>query len=135
MHRAVVRLSRGRLGARAFGMEIIELETVGRRTGRSHRIMLTVPVAEGDTLVLVASKGGDDRDPDWFKNLVANPRITVARRGGRHAMLARLATPEESARLWPLVVACYHPYDSYRRRASRAIPLVICTPAPSDGAR
>jgi deazaflavin-dependent oxidoreductase (nitroreductase family) len=126
-------MSAGRIGRRAFGMEMIELVTVGRRSGRPHTTMLSVPVIEGDALVLVASKGGDDRDPDWFKNLVATPRIEVTWRGERHAMLARLATLDESVRLWPKVVATYPSYDSYRRRAARVIPLVICTPSESHG--
>jgi deazaflavin-dependent oxidoreductase (nitroreductase family) len=127
-HRAVVRLSGGHVGRRALGMEIIELVTVGRRSGRPRSTMLTVPVIDGDALVLVASKGGDDRDPDWFKNLVATPRVEVQRRGERIAMTARVASAEESERLWPRVVATYRGYDSYRRRAARTIPLVVCTP-------
>jgi deazaflavin-dependent oxidoreductase (nitroreductase family) len=133
VHRSVLSVSRGRLGRRAFGMEMIELVTAGRRSGRPHTTILSVPVIEGDTLVLVASKGGDDRDPDWLLNLIATPRVEVTWRGKRHVMLARLATPDEAARLWPEVVATYHSYDSYRRRAARVVPLVICTPSESDG--
>lgn len=110
-------------------MEIIELETVGRRSGRRHVAMLTVPVVQGSTLVLVASKGGDDRDPDWFKNLVAHPRVLVARRGRTEVMTARVATAEERTALWPHVVASYHSYDSYQRRSAREIPLVLVTPS------
>jgi deazaflavin-dependent oxidoreductase (nitroreductase family) len=110
-------------------MDVVELVTAGRRTGRPHSTMLTVPVVEGETLVLVASKGGDDRDPDWLKNLVATPAIEVTWRGEHHDMRARLATPEEHARLWPQVVASYRSYDSYRRRSAREIPLVICAPS------
>lgn len=90
--------------------------------------MLTVPVIEGTTLVLVASKGGDDRDPDWFRNLLANPVVEVVRGPVRVRMRSRLATPVEQARLWPLVVATYRSYDTYRTRSSRQIPLVICAP-------
>ena len=128
-HRAIVSLSRGRVGRRAFGMEIIELITVGRRTGRPHHTMLTVPVVEGDTLILVASKGGDDRDPDWFKNLCHTPAIEVVRHGQRRAMLARPATSDEAEMLWPLVVRSYRSYERYRQRAARSIPLVICQSA------
>jgi deazaflavin-dependent oxidoreductase (nitroreductase family) len=127
-HRVVVHASAGRLGGRAFGMDVLELVTVGRRTGHAHSTILTVPVIEGSTLVLVASKGGDDRDPDWLKNLVATPDIEVTWRGERHDMTARLASPQEYERLWPKVVASYRSYDSYRRRTARVIPLVICTP-------
>jgi deazaflavin-dependent oxidoreductase (nitroreductase family) len=109
-------------------MEIVELVTVGRKTRRRHSTMLTVPVIEGDNLVLVASKGGDDRDPDWLRNLVATPEIEVIWRGERRSMRARLASAEEIERLWPKVVASYRSYENYRRRAARDIPLVICSP-------
>jgi deazaflavin-dependent oxidoreductase (nitroreductase family) len=109
-------------------MEIVELVTVGRKTRHRHSTMLTVPVVEGDTLVLVASKGGDDRDPDWLRNLVATPEIEVVWRGERRTMRARLASVQETERLWPKVIASYHSYENYRRRAARNIPLVICNP-------
>lgn len=112
-------------------MEIIELVTVGRRSARPHSTLLTVPVIEGATLILVASKGGDDRDPDWLRNGISTPAVEVVRHGERRRMSARLATREECARLWPLVVARYRPYDRYRRRATSEIPLVICEPEPT----
>lgn len=132
VHRGFLRASGGRVGGRAFGMPVVELETVGRRTGRPHVATLTVPVVLGSTLVLVASKGGDDRDPDWLRNLLAQPRVVVTRRGERVGMTARVATPEERSSLWPRVVASYRSYASYQRRSAREIPLVICAPDDND---
>jgi len=106
----------------------VELRVVGRRSGLVRSTMLTVPVEFDGSLVLVASKGGDDRDPDWFKNLQANPMVEIVMAGTPLAMSARVATAEESDRLWPQVVAAYRPYAGYRRRAQREIPLVICEP-------
>ena len=130
VHATLVRVSGGRVGQRAFGMDVVELRTTGRRSGRSHVTMLTTPVVEDDKLVLVASKGGDDRDPDWYKNLLANPDVDVKWRGKLQSMRARVAYDDERATLWPQVVASYHSYDSYRLRTRRVIPLVICSPAP-----
>jgi deazaflavin-dependent oxidoreductase (nitroreductase family) len=128
VHRTIVHRSRGRIGSRAFGMPIVELLTIGRRSGLVRSTMLTVPVVDGERYVLVASKGGDDRDPDWYRNLVATPDIEMVIRGERRAMRARNATAEEAAQLWPRVVASYGSYAGYRRRAQRDIPLVICDP-------
>lgn len=128
VHRLVLRASRNRLGTRAFGMSVVELRVVGRRSGVVRSTMLTVPVEFDGSLVVVASKGGDDRDPDWFGNILANPLVEVVRRGTTLPMRARVATESESERLWPQVVAAYRPYAGYRRRAQRAIPLVICEP-------
>lgn len=128
VHRGALRASRGRIGRSAFGMAVIELHTVGRRSGCEHSTMLTTPVADSGRVVLVASKIGDDRDPDWYRNLLAHPEVefTVARE--RKAARARVATAEEASELWPLVLSAYRPYGSYQRRSSRDIPLVICEP-------
>ncbi|MHB1969239.1 MAG: nitroreductase/quinone reductase family protein, partial [Acidimicrobiales bacterium] len=85
-HRCVVRLSGGRLGRRAFGMDVIELHTIGARTGLARTTLLTVPVRDGDTLIVVASKGGDDRDPQWLRNLLARPEVDVTLAGVRRPM-------------------------------------------------
>ncbi len=127
-HRAIVHLSSGRVLGSAFGMPAVELHTVGRKSGRPRSTMLTAPVVDGDRVVLVASKGGDDRDPDWFRNLVTHPDIELTMAGRRRPMRARRASPEERAELWPRVVAAYKGYGGYQRRTERDIPLVICEP-------
>ena len=128
LHRAIVHLTGGRVLGSAFGMPVVELHTVGRKSGLPRSTMLTAPVIDGDRIVLVASKGGDDRDPDWYRNLVAHPEIELTIAGRRRPMRARPASPEEQAELWPRVVAAYPGYGGYRRRTDRDIPLVICEP-------
>jgi len=104
------------------------LHTVGRKSGKPRSTMLTAPVIDGDRVVLVASKGGDDRDPDWYRNLLAHPGIELTMAGRRRPMRARPASPAEKAELWPRVVAAYQGYGGYQRRTDRDIPLVICEP-------
>jgi deazaflavin-dependent oxidoreductase (nitroreductase family) len=127
-HRTIVHLSGGRVLGSAFGMPVVELHTVGRTSGRPRSTMLTAPVIDGDRVVLVASKGGDDRDPDWFRNLVAHPEIELTMAGRRRLMRARRASAQEKAQLWPRVVAAYQGYAGYQHRTERDIPLVICEP-------
>lgn len=127
-HRAIVHLSGGRVLGSALGMPVVELHTVGRRSGQPRSTMLTAPVVDGDRVVLVASKGGDDRDPDWYRNLVAHPEVELTMAGRRRPMRARRASPEEKAELWPRVVAACQGYGGYQRRTERGIPLVICEP-------
>jgi deazaflavin-dependent oxidoreductase (nitroreductase family) len=127
-HRTIVHLSGGRVLGSASGMPVVELHTVGRTSGRPRSTMLTAPVIDGDWVVLVASKGGDDRDPDWYRNLVAHPEIELTMAGLRRPMRARRASAEDKAELWPHVVAAYKGYGSYQRRTERDIPLVICEP-------
>ena len=127
-HRTILRFSGGRVLGSAFGMPAVELHTVGRTTGLPRSTMLTAPVIDGDRIVLVASKGGDDRDPDWYRNLMAHPEVELTVAGRRRPMRARLASPDEKAELWPRVVAAYRGYGDYQRRTERDIPLVICEP-------
>ena len=86
LHRAIVHLSGGQVLGSAFGMPVVELHTVGRKSGLPRSTMLTAPVVDGDRIVLVASKGGDDRDPDWYRNLVAHPEIELTMAGRRRPM-------------------------------------------------
>src|SRR6478752_10201317 len=96
VHRAVLAVSRGRIGYQGEGMPVLELTTVGRRTGRPRSVLLTSPAQEGDTIVVIASRGGDDRHPDWLLNLRAQPRVEVALRGGpRRPMTALVADGPE----------------------------------------
>jgi len=125
-HAALLKLSRWRLGAGIAGMPVVELRTIGRRSGRLRAVILSAPVIDGDRVVLVASKGGDDRDPAWYRNLVANPSVDLTVHGARRAMTARPADAAERAELWPRVVGVYSGYAAYQRRTSRQIPLVIC---------
>jgi len=127
-HRTVTTLSRDRLGRRAFGMPVVDLYTVGRRSGLPRATLLTAPLVENDSLVLVASKGGDDRAPDWYLNVVAHPDVEITLNGERRPFRARTASSEEKAELWPRVVARYRGYATYQARSRRDIPLVICDP-------
>jgi len=129
VHRAALKVSGGRLGWTASNMPVVELTTTGRKTGRRHAVMLTSPIRDGDALVVVASRGGDDRSPAWYLNLVANPEVDVAVQGKPPVpMLARVATDDQRARLWPLVTADHRNYADYQKRTEREIPLVLLRP-------
>ena len=78
--------------------------------------------------MIVASKGGYPKHPAWFHNLLANPQTTVQVGSERRRVHARVATPEERARLWPRVVKTYSGYAEYQQRTGREIPLVILEP-------
>lgn len=128
LHRGVLRLSRGRLGWRALGMEMLELTTTGRRSGEPRSIMLSSPLIRDGAVLVVASRGGDERHPAWYLNLVAKPDAEVTLRGEARRMRARVTGPEERAALWPAVARAYPGYAAYQRRTSRVIPLVWLEP-------
>lgn len=128
VHRFVWRISGRRLLATAFGMPAIELHTTGRKSGQRRTVILTSPIHDASRVVVIASKGGDDRHPDWYANLVAQPDVEITKDGVTAPYRARTADPEEKAELWPLVVEAYKGYAGYQRRTDRDIPVVICEP-------
>lgn len=129
VHRLLLKASGGRLGWNLSRMPALELTTTGRKSGQPRSVMLTSPYREGTTIVVVASRGGDDTHPAWFLNLRDNPRVEVAMKGGPpKLMTARVATPDERARLWPLVIADHKNYAGYQTKTEREIPLVLLEP-------
>jgi deazaflavin-dependent oxidoreductase (nitroreductase family) len=83
-------------------------------------------VQVGDTLVIVASKGGEDTHPAWYLNLLAKPEVQVEWKGGpSKTMVATVATAAEKADLWPKIVAAYKGYGGYQKRTDRDIPIVF----------
>ncbi|WP_200941591.1 nitroreductase/quinone reductase family protein [Cellulomonas sp. Leaf395] len=129
LHRAGVKVSGGRVGGTLVGLPSLELVTVGRRSGKPRSSMLTAPLTLGETLVVVASAGGNDEHPSWFLNLRDHPQVTVAVGGGRPVpMVARVATTDERERLWPRIVEALPNYARYQERTSRVIPVVLLEP-------
>jgi deazaflavin-dependent oxidoreductase (nitroreductase family) len=139
VHRALLRVSGGRIGREVSGMPVLELVTTGRRSGLPRAVMLTAPLREGDAYVVVASRGGDDQHPAWFLNLRDEPRVQVTVQGEPQvSMIAKVATPDERARMWPQIAGRYRNYAGYQRRTQREIPLVLLQPLagaqPGSGA-
>lgn len=129
-HKAILRVSGGRILNTAFGMPAVKLHTIGRKSGQKRVTMLTSPVHDENRVVLVASKGGDDRDPQWYGNLTANPDVEVTIKGVTRPMRARTASDAEKAELWPQIVGAYKGYAGYQEKTDRNIPVVICEPRP-----
>ncbi len=130
-HKAILRLSGGRVLSTAFGMPTLELHTIGRKSGQRRSTMLTSPVYDEHRIVIVASKGGDDRNPLWYGNLTAEPDVEITMKGQTRKMRARTATEAEKAVLWPQIVASYKGYGGYQQKTDRQIPVVICEPRPA----
>ena len=91
-------------------------------------MILPAPVYGPNRVLLAASKGGDDRDPKWCRNLVANPDVERRVHGTSRPMRARGATDDERPELWPRIIRAYRGDDTYQRRTDRPIPVVIVEP-------
>lgn len=131
VHRGVMKLTFGKLGWKGAGMPVVELTTIGRKSGQPRTVLLTSPYQEGDTVVIVASRGGDPTHPAWFVNLRDNPNVVVTMQGkSKQPMHAAVASADERARLWPLVIKDHKNYADYQTKTEREIPLVLLTPKP-----
>lgn len=127
LHRAIYRLTGGRLAGKVWNLSILLLTTTGRKSGTPR----TTPLCyypDGDDLVVIASNGGMDWYPDWWLNLVSDPHATVEIGRTRRRVVARAASPEERARLWAALTATAPGYLEYERRTSREIPLGLLRP-------
>jgi F420H(2)-dependent quinone reductase len=131
-HTAVYKATGGAVGHRFPGAPpFLLLEHVGAKSG-TKRTSPLVYGRDGDDVILVASRGGNPKNPGWYHNLRANPDTTVQIGRDRIPVHAREATDEERDRLWRLMVGVYAGYDDYRKRTDRKIPLIVLE--PRDGA-
>ncbi|MCS5670774.1 MAG: nitroreductase family deazaflavin-dependent oxidoreductase [Vicinamibacterales bacterium] len=129
VHKGLLRLSGGRFGWTAMDMPVLELTTTGRRSGRPRSVMLTSPHREGERIVIVASKGGEDSHPAWFLNLRENPQVTVSMKDAPDVpMTARVASLEQRDWLWSIVSDKQTRYVEYQEKTDREIPLVLLEP-------
>ena len=128
LHTAAYRASKGRIGHRVPGLPpMLLLDHVGAKSG-TERTSALLYVDDGADVVIVASKGGFPKHPAWLHNLKANPETTVQIGPEVRRVCARVANPDERARLWPKAVTAYSSYADYQRKAPREIPLVILEP-------
>jgi deazaflavin-dependent oxidoreductase (nitroreductase family) len=108
------------------------LTTTGRKSGRPVAVPLFYAAhgdgGERDHLYVVASFGGNDEPPSWYRNLVANPSVEVERAGRRATYRAKSLSPEEARPIWPKVLAVWPPYASYQKKTTRLIPIVELSP-------
>jgi deazaflavin-dependent oxidoreductase (nitroreductase family) len=106
------------------GTTILILFTKGRKSGkeRSHALIFR---EHGDDYLIVASKGGADKPPVWFRNLVADPNVEVQIKDDRFRATARVADPAEKPEMWSKMTDVWPAYDDYQKKTSRDIPVVV----------
>ena len=127
IHRALYRLSGGRIFIRSLGCPVVLLTTTGRKSGQPS----TAPIfgfPDGQSIVVVPSNAGRVHDPAWYANLRANPLAQVQVGREIRQVKAREATSAERERLWPFLVGQYGGYEVYRQRTERQFPVLVLDP-------
>lgn len=131
-HLWVYRRTGGRVLSHMRGRPTLLLTTTGRRTGAPRAVPLPY-LADGDTMVVVGSNSGAQRHPDWVRNVMADPRVTVQLRAQSGPARADILEGAERTAMWERIRAEAPWYAGYQERTSRRIPLVRLTRAPSAG--
>jgi deazaflavin-dependent oxidoreductase (nitroreductase family) len=110
-------------GRRLEGRPLLLLTTKGRRSGRTYTNPMMYVRLDGRLLV-IASAAGAERDPDWYRNLVADPAVTVEVDGEQYAATARPAVGADRDALFERIAAQYPFFADHQRGVTRKIPVV-----------
>ena len=118
------RANAGKVGGGFEGAPMILVHHTGAKTG-TERIAPLVYQADGDNIVIFASKGGAPNHPHWYLNLVANPKTKVEVGGETIDVVARVAEGEERDRLWTTQKQVMPNFADYEARTEREIPVIV----------
>lgn len=122
--------SGGTEGTTLNGLPVIVLTTLGAKSGKIRKSPLMRVEHEGRYAV-VASLGGAPKNPVWYHNIVADPRVELQDGPVRQDMIAHEATGEEKAVWWARAVEAFPPYAEYQEKTDREIPLFVLEPSPT----
>ncbi len=114
----------GKVGGEFAGTDLLLLHTRGAKSHQP-RINPLAYFTDGDTFVIIASKGGSPGNPDWYYNLLAHPEVTLEM--GTECFKAHATVPEreERDRIFANVVKQAPVFGEYQQRTSRLIPVVV----------
>ena len=132
-HSSAIAISRGKIGWIGAKMPVLELTTIGRKSGLPRSVLLTAPWQDGDRMALIASAGGNDNHPAWFLNLLDNSSVTVRTADGTKQMTARITSGDERAEIWHAAISEFKHYAAYESKTDREIPVVVLEPAEMTG--
>ena len=126
-HIAIVRKTGFRVLGSHDGAPLCVLHSVGAKSGVPRESPMMY-LADGENMVIVASIGGNPRNPGWYHNICKEPDIAFDVKGGRREMRARQASKEEADALWPRLFEMWPAWADYMERTDRVFPVMICEP-------
>ncbi len=118
------RANNGKVGGNFEGAPLLLLHSKGAKSGKV-RVNPVMSLADGDRLAVFASKGGAPTNPDWYHNLLAEPRATVEVGHETFDVIARVATGEERDRIWSTHKQRYPRFGDYESKTPRVIPVIV----------
>lgn len=131
------RANNGRVGGWFEGARLLLLTTTGARTGTRHTTPLGYLPDGGDRVLVIASAGGSPRHPDWYRNVLANPQVTVESGAFTYEARAVVLEGEERDRSFARAVEADGGWAEYQEKAGdRTLPVVAlyesATPGPPN---
>ena len=118
------RANGGKVGGSWTGKTLLLVHTIGKKSG-VERVNPVATFRDGDRWVIIASKGGAPAHPDWYRNLVAHPTVTVEVGTEKFQARAKVTQEPERTRLYDRMVSINPGFADYRARTTRAIPVVV----------
>ena len=120
--------SNGTEGNTISDFPVIIVTNLGRKTGAVRKTPL-ITVREGNKYILIASQGGSPKNPNWYYNLKANPKVKIQDGSSVYNMkVTEILNSKERERLWEIAVKAYHSYQDYQNRTERMIPIFLAVP-------
>jgi deazaflavin-dependent oxidoreductase (nitroreductase family) len=126
MNRRVIdefRATGGKAGGMFTGKPLVLVHHIGAKSGKE-RIAPLVPLLDDGRIFIFATKGGSDKNPDWYGNLVANPNVTVELGTETFPATARTLTGEERDDIYAKQSAVEPQFGEYQQMTTRVIPVV-----------
>ena len=119
--------SGGTDGTELQGRPVILLTSIGAKTGKIRKTPL-MRVEHGGEYAVVASLGGAPKNPVWYHNIKAHPRVELQDGTVNKDYEAREVFGDEKAAWWERAVAAWPDYADYQTKTSRQIPVFVLTP-------
>ena len=118
--------SGGTEGTVLQGKPVILLTTIGAKSGKLRKTPL-MRVEHNGEYAIVASLGGAPKNPVWYYNVKANPRVELQDGGESHDYDAREVFGDEKAAWWDRCVQAWPDYANYQTKTERQIPVFVLT--------
>ena len=122
------RANAGKVGGVFEGAPLILVHHIGARSG-TERVSPLVYFPDGDQMLIVASRGGHPKNPDWYHNLKANPRVDVEVGTESFPAVVEELSREERDEKWAYITAVGPQFAEYQAKTTRVIPVLAVSRA------
>ncbi|MFI5394179.1 MAG: nitroreductase/quinone reductase family protein [Candidatus Binatia bacterium] len=126
-NRFLLMISNGCLGNSFLGVPVLSLTTVGAKS-KLERVTPLFYLHHQGKIILVASNGGNTKNPAWVANINAHPEVKVKIKGQETRMHAHIATAEERQRYWPMVTELFPTWKTVQETSVRTFPIAVLEP-------